>query len=383
MESFEDPYWSLMQLLAWVFLRDPQWVHKCSESVTDHGTFKRELVLPDGRREMVESQAAPPTPLKLEIAANVMNKTFVKSHYAARDEVLLALQKDQLRAWGRENNRGELKPIEPVQWARMTFYYDPIFAGPKKLYGSDGVRWYDLIFSRENAMTVWPDPLVAPAMTAEVRGLLHQERLYLQHIINIAAGKPPDDWPPGYPWEGLFRDLKMAMEADELDGLLRPPGGRRHAVKLKELWDWLRGKDQRWEPLRDLCRKWAAARQIDMPSSSDSSAVKLDRHVLTTEERRDGGRQERHDRALQTVINAICATMEKAEISPTETKLRNWFLNNHGESNALETGVNERDWLYFNPDDNRLYWNDEKGTTGSIAIRSLKPYIDRWRGGIS
>ena len=43
MNTFDQPYWNLMQLLGWVYLRDRQWVRKATDSVIDHGSYRYEL----------------------------------------------------------------------------------------------------------------------------------------------------------------------------------------------------------------------------------------------------------------------------------------------------------------------------------------------------
>ena len=157
MDGFEEPYWNPMQLVAWVLLRDPEWPHKCADGVTDHGSFKQELRLPDGRKEMVVTRADPPSPRKLELANSAAGKPFMQSFEVAENDVVLELQTGGLRGWGRENGKGERRLIEPVQWAGLKFLYDPMRAEPKVPYGIEGVSWYDLKFSREEAVARWPD----------------------------------------------------------------------------------------------------------------------------------------------------------------------------------------------------------------------------------
>ena len=161
MDGFEEPYWNLIQLLAWVYLGDRELVRKASDDVTDHGSFVQQLVLPDGRKEFVETAAKAPGAVRLALEAGWKGGAALPSFEAATNETLSALRLGRLKAWGLENGRGELRPIEPIKWADLKFYYEPSFAGPKDLFRIGAVRWYGLKFSREEAMALWPDPLAA------------------------------------------------------------------------------------------------------------------------------------------------------------------------------------------------------------------------------
>ena len=51
MEPFEEPFWNLMQTLAWAYLGDRSMVAKCADGVTQWGTF-RQPHSADGERRL-------------------------------------------------------------------------------------------------------------------------------------------------------------------------------------------------------------------------------------------------------------------------------------------------------------------------------------------
>ncbi len=109
--------------------------------------------------------------------------------------------------------------------------------------------------------------------------LLLQECLTIMEIINFARGV--FDWPPSDPfWRGIQTDLKDACSRKELDysEAHDNPLRRFYYIRLDGLCRFLLSKDQRWEPLRDFCRRWEDAR---LPLDRDSEIRKLALSIRT------------------------------------------------------------------------------------------------------
>jgi hypothetical protein len=101
MDRFEEPYWNLIQVLAWVWLGDRETVCIASDGVTDHGTFWMEhRVPPDGHRELIETSSGPVTHLKLCIIGASKYGDAAPPIDTAKEQVLSALREGNLRAWG-------------------------------------------------------------------------------------------------------------------------------------------------------------------------------------------------------------------------------------------------------------------------------------------
>jgi hypothetical protein len=69
---FDDLYWTLLQVLAWVFLRDPELVARCGTDVHEDRRHAEEVVLPqDGRptKVLVEMPGRPPSTLMIALVA--------------------------------------------------------------------------------------------------------------------------------------------------------------------------------------------------------------------------------------------------------------------------------------------------------------------------
>ena len=161
MDGFEEPYWNLIQTLAWVFLGDRAFVRRASDEVTDHGTFWQELILPDGRKELVETSADPPGLVRLSIEAARRGGACYSNIAEAEHAVLTAMREGRLRAWGLKNGRGDLQEISQVQWASLEFFFDRRerpYATPRNHSRSGATHWHGLKFLRTEVLALWLDP---------------------------------------------------------------------------------------------------------------------------------------------------------------------------------------------------------------------------------
>ncbi len=166
MDAFEKPYWNLIQVLAWVYLRDPDLVRRAADDATGHGLLRRRIKVPGKRAKWANVSRPPPTELELELGAAIRGVAEFNSLDEAEQEILAALGRNTLTASGFENDVGDLKEIAAIQWAILQFYEGPLkgplkgksYAGPRAGTGLDRTSWYRLQFNRDEVLKVWPDP---------------------------------------------------------------------------------------------------------------------------------------------------------------------------------------------------------------------------------
>ena len=91
---------------------------------------------------------------------------------------------------------------------------------------------------------------------------LQRETLKLKLVINLARNTKVDDWPPPeHPWRAFFQDLKHAIDSSELAATPRDTRAAFYSrVALPDLWRFVERRDARWQPIRELCERWAAVR---------------------------------------------------------------------------------------------------------------------------
>lgn len=161
MDTFEEPYWNLVQVLAWIYTGDRHMVRKASDHINDHGSRMQEMVMLDGRRELVETPSGSPDPIRLTLKAQFNGGSATRTLEDAESELLQALQEGRLCAMGLANGKGNLQEIPRIRWADLRFYQNPPHAAPGDRFRPDATKWYSLKFEREQVLSLWPDPLVA------------------------------------------------------------------------------------------------------------------------------------------------------------------------------------------------------------------------------
>ena len=158
---FNEPYWNLIQVLAWVYLGDRSLVRRASDNVTDHGSFLQEVVLPDGRTDLAETPAGTPGLGHLVTGAAWQGGAAYDNFNEAKGAVITASKVGKLHVLGLKNNRGDLEEIPPTAWAELDFYFEPPHAAPRHPNYSrrEATRWYELKYLSNEILTLWPDML--------------------------------------------------------------------------------------------------------------------------------------------------------------------------------------------------------------------------------
>jgi hypothetical protein len=120
MDGFDEPYWNLLQVLAWVWLGDRSIVAQASDANTEHGSFFEELRTPNGELRVVETRSRPLTHLTLcALGAEKGGPTHRLIDDAER-EVSDSLQKGELEVFGLANGEGDLTSVPQLQWSRLS-----------------------------------------------------------------------------------------------------------------------------------------------------------------------------------------------------------------------------------------------------------------------
>ena len=163
LEYFDDPFWEPLQIVAWMCLRNPNYVHRSSSAYFEWRRFKNTRS-PNSYGE--------PIPLDIPIALSDIRAIdrimaddelrlfeFENVHLAI-EQLYQILKKGEINAYGVENGIGELKPIEAFKWADLTIVWDDLpkhTAACSSNFSDKATTWNDLRFKREEVLTMWPD----------------------------------------------------------------------------------------------------------------------------------------------------------------------------------------------------------------------------------
>lgn len=211
--NFENLYWDLIHVLAWIY-------SKTSNLSLDDALVKI-------REEICKQETSTPSQIKKSITQEVIRSdvtpypggiTWVDLDYDVRldkalteqvneqlkakigdpnwfDDIeyklIQALQKGDITCYGFEENEGQSQQIPDIHWIDLCFRYEAplIFAGPKEYYRS-GTRWYGLKFSAKSIKGVWSTPPTTQKQTTHKQDDTNKTKEYKpRHIIYKKALK--------------------------------------------------------------------------------------------------------------------------------------------------------------------------------------------------
>jgi hypothetical protein len=166
--TFERTYWDYMMVLAWVYFRDRALIEKVADSAVNRRTFYQQERLPDGRTEMVETDAGPITPLWLTLLGNQRRENPgaaaaiapLMTCAEAQATILEKLVANLLTAYGLDNDAGDLQAIPALWWAAGKIYEGNngrTYAGPVDVFRTGATRWHGLLFERKQVLSLWPE----------------------------------------------------------------------------------------------------------------------------------------------------------------------------------------------------------------------------------
>lgn len=190
-KNFNDPFWNLGQLFAWVLLKDKALVHRASDNTHEHGTHVEELTTPDGETKRVDVPNKRPDASRVILAAIYRGQSESNPYEDTRRDIEHKLQSGELKAYGLENGRGDLTEIKPLQWADLKLTFSPDKAMPKELFRAGATQWENLKFDRLEVFKIWPET-PARQTTGTDRNRCYE---WLYNLMkNGNREKPKDDY---------------------------------------------------------------------------------------------------------------------------------------------------------------------------------------------
>lgn len=153
--------WTLMEVLAWMVLRDPGVVRDAApETMRQGGTFLAEHSLPDGRTDMVADTGPPGIDMvrltRLATMVKLEDPTvLVLVPHEAEAALLAALRAGKLTAHGKPHG-GDIRAMEPRDWRGLMLHEQPrgtLLALPAREIGQ---RWWNVTLPRAAVVELWP-----------------------------------------------------------------------------------------------------------------------------------------------------------------------------------------------------------------------------------
>lgn len=160
-EFFYEPFWNMMQLVAWVYSRNPAMVHQASNRNSDYGTYFAEVTVPGGERSMAELPGGP-----VSVTHLLLDRLFREGKdapdldvYIAMRKILDALCEGKLSAAGIPAGGSDPAEIPARSWAYLELFESDRHEICARI--SDGPHKYELRYSalkvkRDDALALWP-----------------------------------------------------------------------------------------------------------------------------------------------------------------------------------------------------------------------------------
>ena len=157
MDNFDERYWNLLQVLAWVYLGDRELVRKASDRFEDRETVFIEVVTPDGERKLAEQTAERISELDLVISAYSRDDYDNDGHDNAKKEIIDALVSGRISASGIREGKTDRTQIDPQEWIDLDFFFHGdgrMFAGWTRVPRCGELRYKFVTVSREEILRV-------------------------------------------------------------------------------------------------------------------------------------------------------------------------------------------------------------------------------------
>ena len=155
-EPFDSPYWNILQVIAWVYVRDRTLVVDMAEG-SPLGFFSEDVRGPDDVLLDRLVAADQHDTVFIEMSATQKGGSVVASLDLAIDQIWHALQSELLEGFGTRNGVGDLTKIQSHEWASLKFDHETNRAIPT-IRRPEATVWYDLRFSQSQVLAIWLDP---------------------------------------------------------------------------------------------------------------------------------------------------------------------------------------------------------------------------------
>ena len=204
-DPFEAPYWNLLQVLAWVYVRDRSLVRDMADEPRDRGKIRVWERTAEGEKR-VNARRPAPSLMELSVKGRLEDSPHYPTLKKGMEALSVELQNGSLTFLGRKDCRGELEAIPAEQWSDLSFYDDPPHVAPKHYFRPGAVRWHEVRGRREEVLAIWPDKLAeaneagiirAPAVSSKrvsskALTAWYKERVKEQKIANARPGERED-----------------------------------------------------------------------------------------------------------------------------------------------------------------------------------------------
>ena len=164
-------HWELIQVLAWVFLRDQELVERLADpGYRQQEYYWAEVILPDGRKTLAKQNAGPVNDVTLDVTAAYEELYEDKAKYfrnskVACDAIIRELANKNLTAWGFENDRGNLIEIPQIQWTELTIHFNRHLVASPQNISSTASSWHGIKFQSADILRVWPPGIATKVPT--------------------------------------------------------------------------------------------------------------------------------------------------------------------------------------------------------------------------
>ena len=165
MDYFDEPYWNLAQVLAWVMYRDRALIERASDNNTDFGTYSEEAMMPNGEIRLIERRGAPISFIDLAcegvFAEHTSPESDLPNYQTAKAQIMRALEDARLSATAIAVGSDVRLPVGATDWLDLDIYFDlktGTYAGWKKRPRIGDPRYRDVKIARTEILSVWPDP---------------------------------------------------------------------------------------------------------------------------------------------------------------------------------------------------------------------------------
>lgn len=192
-DHFDNPYWEPLQVMAWMCLRNKNYVHQASSLYSNQEFFYAEVNTPSEKKKLREIQSNLFSTRKIDIIMACDGSYFHFENVNNANQTLhRALQEGKITAYGSKKGTGEFEPIKDYLWAELTIIWNdlPNDSYAQSIgYSDHSTSWYGLKFKRGEVLSNWPDIIAdeGPSIRYGSASAKRQCTLWLIELMEIGS----------------------------------------------------------------------------------------------------------------------------------------------------------------------------------------------------
>lgn len=210
-DPFELPFWNLLQIVAWIYLRDRSLVRDMADEQRDRGKIWVWERTAEGEKRVNVRRPAPSF-MELSVKGHSEDSRHYPNLTRAKEALSVELQNGSLTFFGAKNGRGELEAIPAEQWSDLCFYDDPLLVAPKDYSRRGVVRWLKVRGRREEVLAIWPDKLAEAGEAGIIRAPAVSPTSFSRGKVTKWYKKRVADWKAGNPIPSQDEDVEDAKD---------------------------------------------------------------------------------------------------------------------------------------------------------------------------